>query len=297
MGLASLRKKRKILGCIFLLPTFVVLGFFTFYPLIRSCVMSFTNWSGINSDFSFIGFRNYEKLFTQTPEYWNAIVVNLKFAVTSTLLQTVLGFALAFFVYSMSVKLQKFFKVALFIPVILPAAVVGVMWTFIYTPDYGLINQFLRAVHLGNLTHAWLGEYGTVMPSVIFTNTWRYIGLTMVLYLIAFNNISADILEAATVDGAGKFRQLVSIMFPLTTGTTEINVILSITGGMKAFDLFYLMTGGGPGTATQVVSMLIYRTAFQAFKYSRALSMAVVLFIIITIFTLICMKPFHAHDE
>lgn len=281
MSIRSVENKRKRLGYLFLLPSLVFLTVFLFYPVVNSIVMSSTDWRGFDPDYNFVGLDNYRRLFQETPEYWNSMVINLQFAFATTIIQTILGFFLAFTVFFMTRRWQNFYKVSLYIPVILPAAVVAVMWTFIYTPEFGLINQFLRMIGLDNLTRAWLGDTSTALNAIIVTNTWRYVGFTMVLFYIAMLNISKEVLEATVIDGATRFHQLIHIFFPLTRGTTEINVILSITGGMRAFDLFYLMTGGGPGTSTQVVGMLIYRTAFQAFRFSRALTMSVVLFAII----------------
>ena len=220
-------------------------------------------------------------------EYWAAIKVNLVFAVVSTLIQTTLGFLLAFAVYYMTPKWQQFYKVALYIPVVLPASVVAVMWKFMLNKDIGLVNTLLRLVGLDNLTHAWIGEKSTALGTVIAVNTWQYIGFTMVLFYIAMMNISKDVLESAAVDGATKKDLFFNFFLPLTAGTTETNVILSISGGMKSFALFYMLTGGGPGKATTVVAQLIYTTAFVDFKFYRALAMSTVLFIIILTLVLI----------
>lgn len=279
--------KQKSMGLIFLLPGLLFLGAFMIYPVVNSMVMSFTDWNGFVDDFKFIGIKNYIRLFTKTPEYWKAMGVNLFFAVASTLIQTIIGFFLAYAVYNMSKRWQSFYKVALYLPVILPAAVVAVMWRFMLAADTGLINEILRAIGLGSMTHAWVGEKETALWAVILVNTWQYVGFTMVLYFISMQNISADVLESAQMDGAGSWHKLRYFFLPLTMGTTETNIIYSITGGMKSFALFYMLTGGGPGTATRVVSLVIYNEAFVDFKFSRALSMATLLFFIILTLTLL----------
>jgi raffinose/stachyose/melibiose transport system permease protein len=287
MVIKSERIKRNIIGYIMLIPALIATSMFVFYPIINSIVMSFTNWTGFSNNYKYVGLENYKRLFTKTPEYWHAIGVNLRFAITTTIIQTIIGFVLAFVLYNMSKKMQNFYKTALYLPVILPAAMVAVMWAFIFTPDYGLINQFLNNVGLHRFTRMWLSDYSTVMGSVVFVNTWRYVGITMILYFVAMNAVTKEILESAAIDGATKFKQLIHIFLPLTWNTTEVNILLSIIGGMKSFDLFFLLTGGGPGNATQVVGIVIYRTAFIAYRFSRALSMSVVLFIIILILTII----------
>lgn len=281
------KQKNKIAGYIFLLPSAAFLVCFLLYPFCVSVLRSFTDWNGLKDKVTFVGVKNYVDLFTNNPDYWRSIGVNLKFAVVSTLIQTVLGFLLAFAVYYMGKRWQAFYKVSLYIPVILPASVVAVMWRFMLNPDTGLVNTVLRMLHLDNLTRAWLGDRATALNTIIAVNTWQYIGFTMVLFYIAMQNISLDVLESAAIDGATKWDLLVKFFLPLTAGTTTTNVVLSITGGMKSFGLFYMLTGGGPGDVTRVVSMRIYTTAFTDYKFFRALAMASVLFVIILILTLI----------
>ena len=184
------------MGYVFLIPGFVFLGCFLVFPFFKSLVRSFTDWNAFSPDFSFVGLKNYIELF-HNDEYWAAIKVNLVFAVVSTLIQTTLGFLLAFAVYYMTPKWQQFYKVALYIPVVLPASVVAVMWKFMLNKDIGLVNTLLRLVGLDNLTHAWIGEKSTALGTVIAVNTWQYIGFTMVLFYIAMMNISKDVLESA----------------------------------------------------------------------------------------------------
>ena len=280
------RSKRKLMGYVFLLPSFFFLACFLLYPFCKSVVMSFTNWNGMKDTYKFVGLQNYIDLFNN-KNYWAAIKINLKFAVISTAIQTFLGYLLAYAVYNMTRRWQAFYKVALYIPVILPASVIAVMWKFLLGAQTGLVNTVLRSIGLGNLAHGWVGEKATALGTIIFVNTWQYIGFTMVLFYIAMQNISTEVLESAEVDGANKWHKLIYFFVPMTVGTTETNVILSITGGMKSFALFYMRTGGGPGKTTKVVSMLIYETAFTEFKFNKALAMAAVLFVIILILTVI----------
>lgn len=278
-------QKQKIAGYFFLLPSALFLVIFLLYPFALSIVRSFTNWDGFNANPSFVGLKNYVQLFTNNPDYWASLKINLQFAVVTTTVQTILGFLLAFVVYYLPSKWQTFYKVALYIPVILPASVIAVMWRFMLNPDTGLVNTILRLVGLGKFAVSWLGQTSTAMPTVMAVNTWQYIGFTMVLFYIAMQNISVDVLESASIDGAHKGKLLWHFFIPLTMGTTTTNVILSITGGMKSFALFYMLTSGGPGNATRVVSMRIFTTAFTDFKFYRALAMATVLFFIILILT------------
>jgi raffinose/stachyose/melibiose transport system permease protein len=268
-----------------------------FYPIGESVIKSFTNWSGMNDTYEFIGWNNYIRVFTDMPEYWRAMWLNVRYAIIATTIQTALGFFMAVLVINLTVRWQTFYKVALYLPVILPAAAIAVMWRYIYTPDYGMLNQLLRAIGLDRLTHVWTGEQATALGSVIVTNTWRYAGFTMVLYYVSMLNISTEVLESAKVDGAGKWAMIRHFYFPLTRGATEVNFVLSITGCLRAFDIFYLLTGGGPGTYTKVVSMWIMETAFQSFRFGRALAMSIVLFLIVVITMVISRRILAVKDD
>ena len=285
----KLETQRKILGYFFLLPIVVMLTVFMFYPIVKSVVMSFTNWSGMTDDWEWVGLNNYIRIFTNMPEYWRAMKVNVIYALIATAVQLTLGFLLAVLVINMRPRWQSFYKIALYLPVIIPAAAISVMWRYIYTPEYGLINQFLRAIGLEELCRAWTADPDTALGAVIVTNTWRYAGFTMVLYYVAMLDIPKDVLESAQIDGANRWHLIRYFYLPLTRGTTEINLILTITGCLRAFDIFYLLTSGGPGTSTKVVSMWIMETAFQSYKYGRALAMSIVLFVIV-VFTMVIFR-------
>lgn len=285
----KLETQRKILGYFFLLPIVVMLTVFMFYPIVKSVVMSFTNWSGMTDDWKWVGLNNYIRIFTNMPEYWRAMKVNVIYALIATAVQLTLGFLLAVLVINMRPRWQSFYKIALYLPVIIPAAAISVMWRYIYTPEYGLINQFLRAIGLEELCRAWTADPDTALGAVIVTNTWRYAGFTMVLYYVAMLDIPKDVLESAQIDGANRWHLIRYFYLPLTRGTTEINLILTITGCLRAFDIFYLLTSGGPGTSTKVVSMWIMETAFQSYKYGRALAMSIVLFVIV-VFTMVIFR-------
>lgn len=285
----KLETQRKILGYFFLLPIVVMLTVFMFYPIVKSVVMSFTNWSGMTDDWEWVGLNNYIRIFTNMPEYWRAMKVNVIYALIATAVQLTLGFLLAVLVINMRPRWQSFYKIALYLPVIIPAAAISVMWRYIYTPEYGLINQFLRAIGLEELCRAWTADPDTALGAVIVTNTWRYAGFTMVLYYVAMLDIPKDVLESAQIDGANRWHLIRYFYLPLTRGTTEINLILTITGCLRAFDIFYLLTSGGPGTSTKVVSMWIMETAFHSYKYGRALAMSIVLFVIV-VFTMVIFR-------
>ncbi|GHV80087.1 ABC transporter permease [Spirochaetia bacterium] len=278
MSLKAYDKKKKLAGLLLVAPAIIFLLLFTVRPIVDALLKSFTNWSGYANKQNFVGLYNYIAAIRDNRSFRNAIGNTLFFTVVVVIVQTSLGFLMAYFIYFLGKKLQGFLKKLMYIPVLVPATAVAVMWKFILSPEFGMVNQGLRAVGLGSWAHAWLGQYDTAMLSVIVVNIWRYLGFTMVLYYVAMLAISQEICEAAEIDGANKLVMLYRLFLPLTIITTETNIVISLTGCMKSFDLFYLLTAGGPGTATEVASMVIYRTAFQNFNYGGALAMSILLF-------------------
>ena len=296
MSSLSYERKRKTIGVVFVLPAIILLIVFKYYPMILSIIRSFTNWSLYEPKAEFVGLKNYIRIFTDMPEFWKALMVNIRYSMITTVLQLVIGFLMAYMLFNLTKRWKEFFKVSLYLPVILPSATLGVMWTFLLSPDYGLVNTFLRSINLDFLTHAWLAEPGTALGTVIFVTLWKFSGFTMVIYYIAMLNISGEILESAKVDGANGFRQVIHFFIPLTMNATETNFILTMIGGMKAFDMFYLLTGGGPGTETTVTAMLIYKHAFVSGRFDRATAMAVVTLVIVMTMTIIGRRLLKSDD-
>ena len=273
-----MRRKNNIGGWLLAIPSLISIGVFIVYPFVFSFVLSFTNWRFLPVDISFVGGANYQWLFSSAGyEFWNGLWVSLQFAVISTLLQTALGFLLAYILYNMKKQLQGIYKVLLYLPVILPAAVVSVMWVFIYKND-GLVNTLLGYIGVED-PPVWLADSRYAMGSVILANTWRYVGLTIIIYFVSMNSVSREIIESATIDGAGKTKILLAMILPLTWSSTKVNLLLSMIGGMKSFDLFYLLTNGDGNT--QVVGLFIFRTAFEYRVFSRAVTMSVILTVLI----------------
>jgi raffinose/stachyose/melibiose transport system permease protein len=286
-GVRGLIIKRKILGYFFLAPALLFLSVFNFYPIVNSIIMSFTNWTGFTHTFKWIGADNYAYVIEKMPEYWKAMQVNIRFAVYSTGIQTILGFFLAVLIINLGRRWQDFYKVTIYLPVILPAAVVALMWRMFLTPDYGLVNQLLRGVGLPNWAQAWTGDPKYAMGSLIAANVWRYVGFTTVLYYVAMLDIGKEMIESSMVDGCSYLQRIRYFYLPLTRGATEVNVVLSLTGGLRVFDMAYMMTHGGPGTATKTVGMYIIEVGFRNYRFGRALAMSIILFAIVTVAMLI----------
>ncbi len=281
-----MRKRANIWGWIFAIPTVVGICAFTFYPIIYSLILSLTNYRSLPTDpMDYIGLENYRWIFKESS-FFDGLWLSLQFTVITTVVQTILGFIMAYMLYRMTPKMQGAYRVILYLPNILPAAVASVMWTFIYEPNYGLLDTLLKLINID--APNWLGDPAWKMPSIVIVNTWKHVGLTMIIYFVAMNAIDKQIIESAQIDGADSMGILRRIILPITWYTTRINVLLSMIGGLKSFDLFYLLFKDDP--SMQVVGLYIYNTAYGSYVYCRASAMALLLATIISCMSVVANK-------
>ena len=278
-----MRRRSNIVGWLLAIPTVMGILMFIVYPIVYSTILSFTNYRFINKNVIFVGFENYVWLFRGgegAAPFWRGLMLSAIYTFVQSIFQTVLGFFFAYMLYSMGRRVQAVYKVLIYLPVILPMAVVTVMFKFFLEPQ-GVVNIVLERVFDVKDPPLWLNTNGLTMFVVILINTWRFTGITTIIYFVAMNNVDVSILESARLDGAGKGRILSQMLLPLTWASTKINLILSLVGGLKSYDFFLVLTDGMGDT--QVVGLYIYRTAFEYRTYARAVTMSLVLTAIIGI--------------
>jgi raffinose/stachyose/melibiose transport system permease protein len=169
------------------------------------------------------------------------------------------------------------FRVAIFTPVMLPAVVVAVLWAFIYNPDFGLVNGALEAVGLEQLQRIWLGDPDTALLAVSVVSGWVFAGFYMMIFYAAFRQIPSEVIEAARLDGAGDWALFRRIMVPMIRGVTAVAILLAVTGGFQGFDLFFVLTNGGPYGATEIPTTLLVKTVFRNSEVGYGSAMAVLL--------------------
>lgn len=271
---------------VFLLPALAVYGLFNLYSIVMTLFYSTQQWSGISANMSFIGFDNYVKLFT-TPAVWRSLLNNLQLVVISLMVQLPLGMVLALLINSTR-RSMKFLRTVYFMPMLLSTVSTGILWQLMYDPYFGLINKTLHALGLSKWAQPWLGQTETALIATIFVICWQYTPQYMILLRAGMTGIPEDLYEAARIDGAGDIRQFFSITLPMLSGTIRTSAVLSIVGSLKYFDLIYVMTGGGPNGATDVLATYMYKRGFVEFNmgYASAVAafMLVVSLVIIVLF-------------
>ncbi|MGC6585176.1 sugar ABC transporter permease [Paenibacillus sp. JZ16] len=268
-------------GWLFVLP--MVLGFILLLlvPLIMALYMSFTDWP-LLGEAKLIGFENYRTI-AGDAEFWRVLGNTLYFAVGLVPLNITLALLLAI-PLSKNIRGAGFFRTLIFIPVMTSLVVWSIVWKYMFATDSGFINQLLRMI--GITGPAWLYDTRLAMPVVIVTSLLKNVGLNMVLFIAALQQVPAQLYEAARIDGAGRMRIFFRITVPMITPTIFLTLMMTIIGSLKVFGQIYVMTQGGPSGSTKVLVYNIWERAFKLFEFGYASALAYVLFVITLLLTL-----------
>ncbi|WP_439678684.1 carbohydrate ABC transporter permease [Embleya sp. MST-111070] len=271
----------------YLLPAAVFYTLFVLRPLGQTAWVSLFAWDGITEG-RWVGADNYTALLDD-GRIPSAIAHSLVFVVFYAVFPVALGLFLAALMSRIRVRGLSFFRAVLFLPQILATVVVAVSWRWIYDID-GPLNAGLRAVGLGSLARAWLGDYDTALPAVGIVGTWVMYGLCMVLFLAGVQKIPTELYESARLDGCGPIREFFTVTLPALRGEIAIALVLTITYALRNFDLVWNTTAGGPGTSTTVPSVFVYQGAFLTHEVGGAAAISVCLTAVVLVVTGVIMR-------
>ncbi|MDR7316095.1 sugar ABC transporter permease [Brevibacillus nitrificans] len=275
-------REANVSGWLFVSP--MVLGFLVLLlgPLLLAFYMSLTDWPLLGEP-TFVGLDNYKTIFSD-EEFWRVVGNTFTFAAGLVPLNIVLALGLALL---LARKLPGIgiFRTAIFVPVMTSLIVWAIVWKYLFATDTGFINQILQL--FGITGPAWLYNPQLAMPVVIVTSVLKNVGLNMVLFIAALQQVPVHLYEAARIDGAGRARQFFQITVPMISPTLFLTTLLTIIGSLKVFGQIYVMTQGGPGDSTKVLVYYIWEKAFKNFEFGYASALAFVLFFIILVFTLL----------
>ncbi len=246
---------------IFLLPTVVLYGLYTIYPIIASYWYSLVEWNGFDADQRFVGLSNYREVFAD-PLFWNSFKVTLLFMVLVVPARVLLTLLLAIVLNSPKLPLIGLLRSAFFIPVVTTTAIIGVVMRFILDPATGPINSLL--IKLGGSGVDFLGGQHLALPTAAVLYIWKFFGVTMIYWLASLQTIPYELYEAARIDGAGTWQLFRHITLPMLKPFLIIITVLTIEETFHNFDLMYTLTAGGPYFHTEIVEIYIYRWAFGA---------------------------------
>ncbi len=271
---------------LFLVPALAFLLLFILYPILQSIYYSLFDWKGLGQATDFVGLGNYRDIFSDQV-FVKAMGHGFLIVILSLLLQLPLALALALMV-GRNLPGRAFFRLIFFLPYVFSEVITAIMWLSILNPDpdRGFINALLMLIP-GVKAVAWLGNTNTVLLAIFMVLTWKYFGLYMLLFMAGLQNIPLEIEEAAAIDGVNRRQLLRFITVPLLAGTIRTCVYLSVVGSLQQFVLVWVMTKGGPVNASEVMATYMYRFGFVRFWFGYGCAVAIVMFLICLVFSLV----------
>jgi|HubBroStandDraft_5_1064220.scaffolds.fasta_scaffold24014_2 raffinose/stachyose/melibiose transport system permease protein len=277
----SFRKSSQAQGLILLAPALAVYCAFAVYPMLNVVVLSFMQWNGLTATPHFIGLDNYVAVFTRDPVFWTAVRNTVLWTAMSVVFPPAIGFLLALGL-NQNIPGRVPLRALFYTPVIIAPIAVATMWRWMYDPFFGLFNAVLTALGLQGLIQDWLGDRDVALYSMFVAYVWQTVGFSLVLFLAGLQNVSTTLVEASRVDGASRFQIFRYVTLPALRPSITIVLILSIINSLKAFDIVYGMTQGGPAQSTQMLALWAFTQAMQLGDFGRGAAISVVLLLITT---------------
>jgi multiple sugar transport system permease protein len=290
INLTRKMNKPEVAALIFILPSIITIFLFWVIPLVASMVMSFMNVDLFFSRTDFVGIKNYISMYHDS-RFWNALYNTFRFMLMEMPLQISISLLLAVFI-SKNTPFSKFTRTVLYIPVICSLTAMGILWSLLLDPTLGYYSYLLKVV--GFETVGFLKSTTWAMPAIVVMTVWKNFGLTMIILSAAILSVPKSLYEAATLDGAGNIAQFFKVTLPLIVPALGFCVITNTIDSLKVFDQVYTMTQGGPLNSTETIVQYIYNRGFKIapFNLGYASSIAVILFMIIILISLVMYKYF-----
>ena len=284
--LVGLRRRRAVLGYLFLVPTLLGILIFTAGPVLVSFGLSLYRWNVFKPP-DFMGLENYDR-FVNDSRMLTSFINTLKFTALAVSLQMILGLFLALMVHRVINRAARYyFRTAYFMPLLLSGASVAVFMGYIFHKEFGAVNYYLSAMGIPQVP--WLTSVDWVLITIVLVSVWRNTGFTFILFLGGLSNVSQDVLDAADVDGAQGWRRLWHVTIPLLSPTILFAAVTGVIGALQVFEEPFIMTRGGPGDASRTAVMVLYEAGFKSIEFGYASAIAVVLFLIILAVTIVQM--------
>lgn len=282
-----------VIAC--LVPGFLIYGTYNLLGIVKTFHYSLLSWTGISDVRPFIGLENYFKL-VKDPSMMVAIRNNLILVVTSICIQLPCALLIAMALNS-KIKGTKFFRTVFFLPMLFSTVATGIMWQLFYDPMFGILAYLMKFLGLGSKVIGFLADTRTAMPAVLFVICWQFIPFYMIILKAGLANIPTELYEAARIDGASRWQCFVHVTLPMISPTLRTSAVMSMVGSLKYFDLIYIMTGGGPNGASELMATYMYKKGFVEFSMGYASSIAGTMFIVCFIFACCFLYLTQEHKE
>ena len=264
MKLVFSRRRTELFWCyLFILPFVITFSAFTIWPLIGTVIYSFSHVNGMGKIDHFMGMKNYQSLFTDDT-FLRSVVNTVFFTLVNTAIKLPLSLFLAILLTRRWLKGKTLFRTGFFLPLVIPSAIVGMIFTFILNPANGALNSILVQLNLVSRPINFTGSRWLGMLTIVLVSVWGILGQYMIYWMAALQSVPEEVYEAAEIDGANEWHKLSLITLPIIRPVATIILFLALVNGLNPFDLVYTLTGGGPGSQTYVVAYFIYARAFAA---------------------------------
>ncbi|MGD9201140.1 MAG: sugar ABC transporter permease [Chitinispirillia bacterium] len=288
----TITRTYRIIGFFFLLPAILIYSFFAVIPVFDNVILSFQKWNGF-TDRSFIGIQNYIEAFKDTT-FIIAIKNSVYIAAVSTFFSVIIGVILAWLLLFIPRKIGGFYRTIIFSPSMIPPVITALVFSFVYEPEVGILNNILEFLNMGSLKAAWLTNKGTVINCITFVSCWKQIGLTMVLCFAGMQAIPLSLFESASIEGATNFQIFGKIILPLIMPYIQISTIFALMAGLRIYDTVLALTDGGPGVFSIVMPMWIMEQTFVMNHYGYGAGMAIIYVVIVLIGVIIVRRLLNA---
>lgn len=291
----ALTKKKLNQGLVFLVftvPALAAILLSVEVPFLMSVVYSFTKWNGLDKTPLFVGLANYKELLTADPVMMSSLWFTIRLAAITVVLTNVVALVLAVFLDS-DIKGKNTLRAAFYVPNIISLIVIGYVWQFILTKGF---DSFYTATHMKVFDLSWLGNGNIAFFSVALVSVWQAIGFYLVIYIAGLQTVPKELNEASMIDGASAVTRFFRITLPMIMPSITVAVFYSLSNGLKAFDVIFSLTNGGPGSATTPIALDIYRTAFVISRFGYGTAKSVVLFLVILLLTFFQVRMFKRRE-
>ncbi|MBB2830309.1 UNVERIFIED_ORG: raffinose/stachyose/melibiose transport system permease protein [Rhizobium esperanzae] len=296
MSLRQSTHDPRMQAAILLVPALAIYAVFALYPMLNVVILSFQKWNGLDANRQFVGMANYSAIFTRDPVFWVAFRNTVIWTLMSLIFPPLVGLLLAL---SLNQKIfgRNGLRAIFYLPVIIAPIAVATMWKWMYDPFFGLFAQLLTSWGMQGWIKDWLGNKNIALYSVFVAYLWQTVGFSMVLFLAGLQNVSQTLVEAARIDGAGRWAVFKHVTLPALRPTITIVLVLSVISSLKAFDIVYGLTGGGPAQSTQMLALWAFTQAMQIFDFGRGAAISVVLLLITMAVVIPYLRWTQRHEE
>jgi raffinose/stachyose/melibiose transport system permease protein len=277
----SKRLSEAVQQAVFVGPALLFFALIVLVPFVMSFYYSMTEWNGVTADVKWIGFDNFRRIFTEDTDFRRSFLFTVRYTLAAVVLTNALGFVLALLL-TQPLKTRNVLRTVFFLPNVIAGLLLGFIWSFIFVKGFAAVGQWTG---IGFFKLPWLGTASTAFWGMIIVTVWQTAGYLMVIYIAAMVNMPRELIEAAKIDGAGRWQMLKSIIVPLVMPAFTVCLFLSLSWSFKVFDLNLSLTQGGPFGSTESVALNIYREAFQNNRYGLGTAKALIFFVIVAAVT------------